>query len=162
MAVVLPSPVLYECFSVMSILENALLLFSGHMDTDIISLVHYAHCSSYIILSLHSFTRCFLYDGICCKTNYLIETKHWNFYLVTYAYLKTKSLTISQRAFVSHFPGTCIINQKYVACGPVVALFFMENLFLSIVVPVVNPDNTFEILVDNAVVNSGSLLEDVR
>ena len=63
---------------------------------------------------------------------------------------------------MSHFPGTCIINQKYVACGPVVALFFMENLFLSIVVPVVNPDNTFEILVDNAVVNSGSLLEDVR
>jgi len=63
---------------------------------------------------------------------------------------------------VSHFPGTCIINQKYVGYGPVVALFFMDNLFLSIVVPVVNPDNTFEILVDNAVVNSGSLLEDVR
>lgn len=44
-----------------------------------------------------------------------------------------------------------------------------ENVFLTLykqlplpVITVINPDNTFEVSVDGSVVNSGSLLEDVR
>jgi len=40
------------------ILENAMLLFSGHMDTDIISLVHYAHHISFYLYT-------YLQDASC-------------------------------------------------------------------------------------------------
>ena len=38
----------------------------------------------------------------------------------------------------------------------------LQISFINIFFPVINPDNTFEVLIDNKVVNSGSLLEDVR
>ena len=38
----------------------------------------------------------------------------------------------------------------------------LQICFINIFFPVINPDNSFEVLIDNKVVNSGSLLEDVR